>query len=69
MKPADWIKKDKELDEAFKKKKQFPDIGTYKHHPSDYDTFGKQLMLIEEKKVNERKVKFWVLMGVYNEGK
>ena len=41
MKPADCIKKDKELAEAQKKKKPLPDIGTYKHHPLDYDTFGK----------------------------
>jgi len=36
-----------------------PDVGTYKHHPVNYETFGKTLMNLEKKDVKTKAVKFW----------
>jgi hypothetical protein len=59
-KPEFWITKHKKMAEDSKKTK-LPDIGTYKHHPADYDTFGKRLQLIEDKKLPEKKKNlYWV---------
>jgi len=38
--PKEWIEKHKKLDND-KKKSKVPDMGTYTHHPADFETFGK----------------------------
>ena len=58
-KPEQWIKKHKEINEAGKKSK-LPAVGTYTPHPIDYATFGKSLLLIEEKRVEVKAIQYWV---------
>jgi hypothetical protein len=49
MKPDQWITKHKEDTKKFSKL-QVPDVGTYKPHPVNFESFGKLLMSVEEDK-------------------
>lgn len=63
-KPADMIKKHKDFDKfKLERLKVYPkpDVVTYKPHPVDYDTFGRSLQNIyDKKKVEAPKIKYWV---------